>query len=566
MLNKESESLLSKLLLMGPAAVTLLVFTTGVTDPVNVNKLLLLGVLAFASVAILSMKSLRFIWRQHQFLVIALLGFLISSINSLIQSSSPFSQQLYGVYGRNNGFLLYLFLVILFVATLSFNDLSTAKNIVKSLVIAGAVNLIYCGWVLMFGDFLGWTNPYGNILGTFGNPNFIGAFFGMFSSILVSLAIANYKEPKRLILIIAIFAVVALEIIKSHAIQGRVLLALGLVINGFYLVKSRFRNRLPLIIFTAFSGLGGFIALLGTLQIGPLTKILYKDSVSLRGEYWHAGLTMAKNHLLSGVGFDSYGDWYRMSRRASALIKPGPETVSNASHNVVIDIFAFGGLPLLIFYLVIIALVFVSIIKYSFRNREFDVVFVSLVGAWLCFQLQSVISINQVGLAVWGWVLGAAIISYERIKRENASAEKAKATISKKKSNSLQIVSPALRAGIATVVGVLFAAPPFAADVKWRSAQESRDAGKIEAVLIPSYFNPASSFKYLQIVGAFEESHLSDFAHKYAVEAVKFNPHSYESWRLFTLIQSASPEEKQIALAKMKELDPRNPNIISEAK
>jgi hypothetical protein len=566
MLNKESESLLSKLLMIGPAAVTLLVFTSGVTDPVNVNKLLLLGVLSFSAFGILSLKTIQFIWNEHKVLVIALIGFLAASINSLIQSSSPMSQQLYGVYGRNNGFLLYLFLLLLFVATLTFNKLTTANSIVKSIAIAGAVNLLYCGWVLAFGDFLGWTNPYGNILGTLGNPNFIGAFLGMFSSVLVSVAIANFKKPKFLIIILMAFAVAGIEIVKSHAIQGRVLLVLGLIINGFYFIRSRVHNRAPLIIFSVASGLGGLIALLGTLQIGPLTKILYKESVSLRGEYWHAGLSMAKTHLLSGVGFDSYGDWYRVSRRASALIKPGPETVSNASHNVVIDIFAFGGLPLLIFYLAIIALVFLSITKYSLRNREFDFVFVSLVGAWLCFQLQSIISINQVGLAVWGWVLGAAIIAYERINRENMSSEKAKIANKSKKSNVSQVVSPSLRAGIAMVLGVLLAVPPFSADVKWRSAQESRDAGKIEAALVPSYFNPSSTFKYLQIIGALEDSHLSDLAHKYAVEAVKFNPHSYESWRLFTLIQTATPEEKQIALAKMKELDPRNPNIISGVK
>jgi len=32
------------------------------------------------------------------------------------------------------------------------------------------------------------------------------------------------------------------------------------------------------------------------------------------------------------------------------------------------------------------------------------------------------------------------------------------------------------------------------------------------------------------------------------------------------LIRSSTPEEKQIALAKMKELDPKNPNIVSGVK
>jgi len=566
MLNKESEALLSKILLIGPALVTLLVFTSGVTDPVNANKFLALGLFSFAAIAILTLKSYRLIWSHHRLLVLAILGFLLASINSIVQSNSPIAQQLYGVYGRNNGFFFYLFLLLIFVATLTAGKISTSRNVVLSLVIAGSVNVFYCGWVLAFGDFVGWTNPYGNILGTFGNPNFIGAFLGMFSSVLVSLLIANLRNLKVSAVIATTLIVTIVEIVKSNAIQGRVLLVVGLVINGFFFIRSKSNSQIPVIIFSVTSALGGLFGLFGALQIGPLAKYIYKESVSLRGEYWNAGISMAKTHLFSGVGFDSYGDWYRLSRRASALVRPGPETVTNTAHNVLIDIFAFGGAPLIISYLCILGIVLRSIIRYASRNREFDYLFVSLVGAWLCFQLQSVISINQIGLGLWGWVLGAAIVSYERLKREDANSEPDRSKSRSIKPTSSEFVSPSLRAGVALVIGALIATPPFSADVKWRSAQISRDATKIGEVLAPSYFNPPATFKYLQIVGAFEQSNLTDLAHKYAVEAVNFNPHSYESWRLFTLIRSATPEELQIALGKMKELDPRNPRILSGTK
>ena len=64
-------------------------------------------------------------------------------------------------------------------------------------------------------------------------------------------------------------------------------------------------------------GILGFIALMGALQKGPLTKLIYKTSVSLRGEYWQAGWNMAKEFPLTGVGMDSYGDWYRRARDAT---------------------------------------------------------------------------------------------------------------------------------------------------------------------------------------------------------------------------------------------------------
>lgn len=562
--SNESESLLAKLLLIGPALVTLLVFTSGVTDPVNVNKLLALGFLSFSAVAILTLKSYKFILAHHRILVLALLFFVMASVNSIIQSNSPLSQQFYGVYGRNNGFLLYLSLVLIFLAILAVNKQSSLKNLVYSLLLAGTVNIIYCGWVLAFGDFIGWANPYGNILGTLGNPNFIGAFLGMFASVLITLAIFKRTSPKILLVCCLFIVVTCYEIIRSNAIQGRVLFVVGLVVNGFFFIRSRFNSQTPLIIFSFTSVIAGILGVLGALQIGPLARIVYKESVTFRGEYWNAGLNMGTSNLFSGVGFDSYGDWYRLSRRATALVRPGPETVSNTAHNVVIDIFAFGGLPLLISYLAILGIVFSSIVRHTLRKREFDFVFVSLVGAWICFQLQSLISINQIGLAVWGWVLGAGIVSYERFEKVSFKADlpKSKPVISRK----LQVFSPNLRAGVALIFAALIYAPPFAADVKWRNAQVSQDAAKLEAALAESYFNPSNSYKYLQSVGAFEESNLNILAHKYAIEAVNFNPNNYESWRLFTLIKGTTPEELQIALARMKELDPKNPRIIAETK
>jgi len=566
MVNGKSERLLSKFLLVGPAFVTVLVFTTGVTDPVNANKFFAIGVLSAGMIAIPSSSMFRLIWQEHKLLVLAFCGFLIASFNSVIQSEAPLTQQMYGIYGRNNGFILYLSLSLIFIATITLNKLSTARMILKSLVIAGMINLLYCAWVLAFGDFIGWSNPYGNILGTLGNPNFVGSFLGMFSSVVVSFAISNRKNPKILLISVLTFAITAFEIFQSHAIQGRVLLILGLAINAFYAIRARFRNRTPLIIFSLGSTIGGVFGLLGTLQIGPLAGMLYKESVSLRGEYWNAGLKMATNHLFTGVGFDSYGDWYRFSRRASALVKPGPETVSNTAHNVVIDVFAFGGLPLLLFYLVIIGFVIFAIISHSRRNREFDSNFVGLVAAWICYQVQSIISINQIGLAIWGWILGAAIIAYDRIGRNGLQQIKSQKD---KKSNRLpmqQIVSPALRAGVAMILGIFIAIPPFSADVTLRGAQESRDAARVERALDSSYFNPSNSTKYLLQAGALEESNLTDLSIRYAREAIKFNPRSYDAWRLFTMLRNATPQEKKIAIQRMRELDPKNTNSEIEVK
>jgi O-antigen ligase len=168
-----------------------------------------------------------------------------------------------------------------------------------------------------------------------------------------------------------VFLLAVYAIINSNAIQGRVVVAAGLGIVGFYLIRSKFDKVFAPIIYLVFASVAGTFALLGALQIGPLTKYIYKNSVSLRGEYWQAGWNMATDHPLTGVGFDTYGDWYRRARDTQALILPGPNTTTNAAHNVPFDVLAFGGWPLFLSYLGIIALSVIAIIKVTTRQKKY---------------------------------------------------------------------------------------------------------------------------------------------------------------------------------------------------
>jgi hypothetical protein len=122
------------------------------------------------------------------------------------------------------------------------------------------------------------------------------------------------------------------------------------------------------------------------------------------------------------------------------------------------------------------------------------------------------------------------------------------------------VFSSGLRAGIASLVGFIIAVPPLASDMQWRSAQMSQDANKVEAALKPSYLNPLSMFKINNVVGVFETNNLTDLAHKYALEAIGYNPDSFEAWRNLYRISKSTPEEKALALENMRRLDPLNPD------
>jgi hypothetical protein len=567
MINQLAERTIARVLGIGSGFVAILVITGTVTDPVNVTKLFALGGVAIAAVAVLLAFGLQELWASSKALVIFVGLFLVAGINSIVNSDAPLTQNLYGAYGRNTAFIAYLLLISVILSAAILRREASFRYLIWGLFGAGFINVLYCGWVIAFGDFIPWSNPYGNILGTFGNPNFIGAFLGLFAASMVAYSLKKGTSTYIRMGAVVVFLITLYEIVDSSAIQGRVVVAAGLGIVGFYLVRSKFETLVAQVAYVTLIGIAGSFALLGALQIGPLTKYIYKTSVSLRGEYWQAGWNMGNEHPLTGVGFDTYGDWYRRARDAQALILPGPNTTTNAAHNVPFDVFAFGGWPLFASYLGILMFSVIAIIKVTRRNRSYDATFVTLTTAWACYQLQSIISINQIGLAIWGWLFGGALVGYEVATRPKAdetqtSQNKDKSVRVVKKKQTETVVTSTLIACVGAVVGLLIAVPPYSADAKWRSALASQDIQKVEAALTPGYLNPANSYKYANAVQLLEGSKLYDVALKYARIGVLFNPNSFDSWKVLYLITDSSPEEKALALENMKRLDPKNPNVL----
>jgi hypothetical protein len=564
MLNLTAEKSLARLLMFGGAFISILVWTT-VTDPVNVTKLLALGGVAGAAIAISASFGAKDLWKSYKLPILLLAIFLLTVLNSVFQSEAPTSQLLYGAYGRNTGLVTYVLLIFLFISSLSLSQKDSFLKISYGILIAGAVNVIYSLWVILFGDFIGWSNPYGNILGTFGNPNFVGSFLGIFASILFAYIIKpNLKLIYRVALTLVLL-VTFVEIQSSNAIQGIVVAGGGISLVGFYFLRSKFKSNVIPAIYSVAVFIVGIFALMGALQKGPLTSLIYKNSVSLRGEYWQAAWNMGQKFPFSGVGMDTYGDWYRQLRDDQALINPGPNTITNAAHNVILDQFAYGGWPMLLAYLAVFPLVILAIFRVSLRSREFDFAFISLAVAWICYQVQSVISINQIGLAIWGWILGGALIAFEKVTRTSQGSETKSSTPNgrrvKKKENLG--ISPLMTGTLGAVVGLLIAVPPYSSDSAWNSALKSGDLNKVEKALQTSYLSPQNSNRYLTLFQILEQNKLFDLSYKYAKIATEFNPRSFEAWQMLYYSQKATPAEKSLARDNLLKMDPLNPNIFT---
>ncbi len=111
---------------------------------------------------------------------------------------------------------------------------------------------------------------------------------------------------------------------------------------------------------------------------------------------------------------------------------------------------------------------------------------------------------------------------------------------------------------------MLITIPPLSADIKLRSAQVSLSADLIMNTTKSNYFNPLNTQKFILNIQSFETAGLFDLAHQQAIQAVQWNPESFELWRLLFLIKDSTEDEKKNAVMNMKRLDPLNQEIESK--
>jgi len=208
-------------------------------------------------------------------------------------------------------------------------------------------------------------------------------------------------------------------IVLSNSRQGIVSFVLG--INVLILTFLFIRNNKIGLIYAFFALVGAIFAVLGMLQIGPLERYLYKTSVSIRGYYWRAGIDMFFSQPFTGVGIDNYGDYFKQFRSSEYPLRFGFQITSDNAHNVPIQLLATGGIFLGISYMALTAFIFWRGIKMLKRTQKYEIPLLSgLFGAWIAYVAQSIISIDNVGLTIWGWVIGGVIVGISYIQNDDA--------------------------------------------------------------------------------------------------------------------------------------------------
>ena len=522
-------------------------------DPINLPKMVALvvsGFMAFMTV----LPSLKFAFggRARWALILGIL-FILQLTIVLFVDDSPLSQQFFGTFGRNTGYLSYLALALVFVVAAISMDRAGATRLVYGLLLVGVFNAGY-GLMQFFGaDPINWSNPYNSILGTLGNPNFASSLLGM--AAIASLAWAFGKAPDlvRKALGVGVSILALFLAYESDSIQGVAIALVGFSILGYQVLSKVLGWRWARIPYLGVVLSGFVLSVMGALQKGPLSSLIYQASVTYRGDYWRAGIEMTKDYPVFGVGLDSYGDYYRAYRAIEAVERRGPDITANSAHNVFIDISSTGGLPLLLIYLLILAFAFRSAFRLLASAKSFDWVAVSLVGAWAAYLAQSAISINQLGLAVWGWVLPGAIIGLDLNRDLVVSGEKRGPT-----RRSDLPAKNYLSGVLGGIVGLVVVIWPFNYDAGFRNAVEAGDPQKIIAA---AQAFPKNNYQINFAANAFVENKLEDNAQLLFRLSTENNPRDFYAWQGVSNSTTIAPEERAKILETMRSLDPLNPNI-----
>ena len=482
-------------------------------------------------------------------------------------------QGLFGDYARRTGLISYLSLILFFTAASMLFSLSTIALFDRVTLVVGFIVGFY-GFIQHFKvDFIKWNNPYNSVLSTLGNPDFAAAVMAIFLVLAFGLVINSSKSKMVRIWSALNVLLLLVTILFSQVRQGLLAGAAGIAVIVYIWLHQR--KKIAGYGFAAVGVVVGSLGLVGMLNQGPLKSLFYKASVTYRGDYWRAGIRMFKSHPLFGVGLDRYGAYFRQYRDATQALRRGPGTISNAAHDVPIQLAATGGIFVLIAFLALtLFIAWRGITSLRSATGINQIVIATFFGAWITYEAQSLISIDNVGIAIWGWILGGIVVALSRPTKveEVLATVNAKPLRSKKQSikQSTKISSGSaaqpLVSGLLFTLAFAICIPMFLSDAALKTSR--------------GYAAPTSAnlSAYLQIVRkplgyGFQETHAKEsvailLAQANQLPEAKTNllavlardPRGFDALNTLALIEEANKNFGEAASnrQKMSALDPWN--------
>jgi O-antigen ligase len=522
-------------------------------DPINIIKFFFVCIAGFAGLLLFLKEFMAFNRSpraQQTYLVICGL-ILISMFITFFFNASPTPQALYGTYGRNTGLLANLSLILISVTGALAQSEKTVSRAYSVFILTGVVCGIYCIFQYFGIDPVDWNSAYKPIYGTLGNPNFASAFMGMTASAALVLLFTYRSALIRISALVVVLSGFFVTVVSSSW-QGTAMILIAVAFLTLIQIHRKFRKKyisIAAILLTLIAGLVSFLGLLGE---GPLGKALQKGTLSIRIDYWRTALSAIRDNWLFGVGIDGFGEVFRKYRDQATLDRIGPNVWTNSAHNIYLDFALSYGVVALIFVLCLKLLVLKTAVAYIRSNNYSIDLYLGLFLAWLTYEIQALISINQLGVGVWGWLLAGLLYGRASSNQKvNLDSQKSSSKYMSKQRTNSEYQSLLWFAG--AVLGMLLALPLLTADNNFRSSMESQKLDQIEKA---TKAFPQDSYRIAYIVRLLDQAKLNTQAADLTKFGLSKFPLNYDLNLLRTLLPGFSEVEKQESKQILAELNP----------
>ena len=561
---KSVESKLGYALLFFAAAISIIITPNVIFDPINLPKLLTLSIAGLGFGATLLNKSARDFLAKEKLLKWLSYLIFIDLLAILFFSGTNFDRSLFGTHGRNMGFLSYFSLVSIFLVAMKLSTQLVINHFSKLLIFLGVLAAIYGLLQSKSWDPISWQNELGPVVGFFGNANFQSAFLGLATICSISQIFARAVSLALRSGYLFASLIMAYVILLTSSSQGFFIIAAGVFVLILILALESRRKFLyvPLL---CFGGVASIFTIMGLLGSGPFKSLILDSTLFVRRFFWEAAWNMTVQHPLLGVGFDGYIDWYRRTRPLEALTDANVNIKTDSAHNIFLDISSSGGFPLLLCYLLIQIYTGISIVKILKRDKSYSPHLVGLTAAWVGYQVFSLVSISQIGIAVWGWLFSGLLIGYELQSRPAMPKQERNQTIRAGgtpgrpfKGQKLSLpVGMLFSAG--AVLGLVISAPIFVGSANYVNALK---VGQVQLLRDVATSRPIDEQRIVGVAQLFLANNLNQEALELARLASEYFPDSSFAWEALLSNPTLTPTERTKVKQELKRLDPNNTRLV----
>lgn len=538
--------------------VTLAINPWSAYDPINVLKMGVLSSIVLPIFYVVCIKYRRHLLQDSSIILLSL-GILACFLCSFAANDRDRFQQIWGVWGRNTGLLTYLCFLSLIIVSAVIGRNFKFDYIFRTFHKLSYFLIIYLFVQILEIDPINWSQK--QAIATLGNINFVSAFLG-FTIISCTFEILKNSNTITAKIHFALVASISmLLILRSGSVQGLLMAAAGIIVILAFrfgrVLSKKTKILVSILIMLTASFLAG-----GALGMGPLGSELRQESFIYRLDYWRAGIAMTTTAPFFGRGMDSYGNYYREFRDSIAATRTGPQRTSNTAHNIFLDLSSGAGILVAILFLGFFLLAAIRVLKLAKVVESFNDV-VRLSALTFSFFVYWLISINQIGFTVWGFIflgllLGNSCLSEGQNKDvaiETRTKKNMEKSFQKREVYNKQTIVFQISVICILLLGVAASYSPINQDMKTLSAARSKNLSALTELLNSNF--TATELRNKILLELSQQISPADFLSLVIKETERDNRNTF-AWNAVLSLGNANDDLKRQALKELRDLDPEN--------